>query len=74
MKKLEEFQNWIFTAGEADVHGTQLFSLEKCGWIERVNPPADLPFEVATQGHHWRVTETGQDVIALLPNKPPRGM
>jgi hypothetical protein len=74
IKKLEQFQYQVFTAAEADVHGASLFSLEECGWIERADPPKDLPFAVATQGHHWRVTETGREVIAVLPNEPPRRM
>lgn len=70
IKKIERFGSEPFTAMQAGVHGTQLFSLEECGWVERADPPNDLPFSIATQGHYWRVTETGREVLAVLPEAP----
>ena len=73
LKKLEPTGTAIFTGTDVGVKGPSLVSLEECGWVERVDAPADdSPFAVATQGHHWRVTETGLQAIAALPENPPR--
>lgn len=76
LKKLERFEGKSFTAEEADVHGAALFSLEKCGWVERMGDvPIGkmLPFSIIqTQGHYWQVTEAGREATAALPETPPR--
>ena len=72
LKKLAQVQDRVFTAGQVNIHGASFHSVEKCGWIERSEPPADSPFEIATRGHHWRVTQTGREAIAALPETPPR--
>ena len=71
--KLDEIGDQPFIGADVDVKGPTLVSLEKCGWVERVEAPADdTPFAIATQGHHWRVTEAGRAAIAALPEKAPR--
>ena len=72
LKKLTPMQDRVFTAVELNIHGAALFSLAECGWLEQAEPPKDQPFEIATRGHHWRVTTTGREVIAALPSEPPR--
>jgi DNA-binding MarR family transcriptional regulator len=72
LKKLEASGDRPFIAASLDIHGAALYSLEECGWVERVDIPDDLPFAIATQGHHWRVTTAGREAIAALPIKPPR--
>jgi len=73
LKKLEEIGDKPFIGTEVYVKGPSLVSLEECGWVERVEAPADdTPFAIATQGHHWRVTEAGRAAIAALPETAPR--
>jgi hypothetical protein len=76
LKKLERFEGKPFTAEEADVHGAALFSLEKCGWVERTFRSAELgrlPFSIIqTQGHYWKITEAGREATDALPETPPR--
>ena len=61
-----------FSSIEIGIHGAALHSLEKCGWIERTKTTNDLPFQVYTQGNHWRLTDEGKTVINLLPITKPR--
>lgn len=73
LKKLQAIGDKPFTGMEVDVKGPSLVSLEECGWVERMDTPADdAPFAIATQGHHWRVTDAGKAAIAALPETEPR--
>lgn len=73
LKKLEPIGDKPFIGTEVDVKGPSLVSLEQCGWVERVEAPADAaPFSIATQGHHWRVTKSGREAITSLPETSPR--
>lgn len=73
LKKLAHIGDKPFMGSDVDVRGPSLVSLEECGWVERVHQPHhDVPFVIATNGHHWRVTETGRAVIAILPETPPK--
>lgn len=76
LKAIERFGNEPFTAEDAGVHGAALFSLEKCGWVERMGsvPMGKmLPFSIMqTQGHYWKITEAGREATAALPETPPR--
>lgn len=73
LKKLEAIGDKPFIGTEVGVKGPSLVSLEECGWVERVEAPAnDTPFAIATQGHHWRVTTAGREAIAALPETQPR--
>jgi len=72
LKKLDAIGDKPFIGTQVDVKGPSLVSLEECGWVERVDAPSDAPFAIATQGHHWRVTEAGRAAIAALPEIQPR--
>lgn len=73
LKKLEPLGGKTFLGTETGIKGPTLVSLEECGWVERVDAPADdTPFAISTQGHHWRVTEAGRAAIAALPETQPR--
>jgi hypothetical protein len=61
----------VFTSLECGVHGTALYSLEQCGWIERTDLPDDLPWQVDTQGNCWQLTKAGKNVLNILPFKKP---
>jgi hypothetical protein len=72
LKKLQDHEN-TFTGAELDIKGPTLVSLEECGWVARVEAPADdTPFSLPTQGHHWIVTTAGREAIAALPDQAPR--
>jgi hypothetical protein len=73
LKKLEATKGKPFIGTDVGVKGPSLVSLEECGWVERIEAPADdTPFAIATQGHHWRVTDAGRAALAALPENPPR--
>jgi hypothetical protein len=73
LKKLEAIGDKPFIGTDVGVKGPSLVSLEECGWVERIEAPADdTPFAIATQGNHWRLTETGLAALAALPENPPR--
>jgi hypothetical protein len=75
LKKLEMICDRPFIGTEVNLKGPSLFSLEKCGWVQRVEEPeGDTPFAIATQGNHWRVTDAGREVIAALPELELRRM
>ena len=75
LKMLEGIGDKPFIGFAIGIKGPTLFSLEECGWIERVEAPADdTPFAIATQGHHWRLTNAGRAAIAVLPETAPRRM
>lgn len=72
LKDIEAWNAPTFVSIEIGIHGAALHSLEKCGWIERVEAPSNLPWHVYTQGNHWRLTEEGKAVLKILPTIKPR--
>lgn len=51
-----------FAACQVDLHGTQVLSLERVGWVRRCDDfqVAGLPFLADTQGEYWTVTSEGK--------------
>ena len=73
LKKLEAIGDKTFVGMEVSVKGQALVSLEKCGWVERVqSEEVETPFSIATQGHHWRVTDAGLEAINAINTNPPK--
>lgn len=73
LRRLKTIGDKPFIGTDVCVKGPSLVSLEEVGWVERIEAPADdTPFAIATQGHHWRLTEAGRAAIAVLPKTQPR--
>jgi hypothetical protein len=72
LKDIEACGQKVFTSLECGVHGAALYSLEKCGWIERTELPDDLPWQTDTQGNYWWLTKEGEHVLKILPTTKPR--
>lgn len=51
-----------FAACQIGLHGTQVLSLERVGWIQRCDDfqVSNMPFLVDTQGEYWTVTQEGK--------------
>ena len=73
LKTLEPLGDKPFIGSQIGIKGPTLISLERCGWVARVDAPDDeTPFAVWTQGNHWQVTEAGKTAISHLPETQPR--
>lgn len=57
-----------FAACQIGLHGTQVLSLERVGWVQRCEDlqAANLPFLADTQGEYWTVTSEGKAVGRAL--------
>ena len=53
--------------------GPTMFSLEKAGWLERVEvyAPTTGAFRLSSNLRAWRLTEKGKEVLDLLPDTAP---
>jgi hypothetical protein len=53
--------------------GATMVSLEKAGWLERVETyaPTTGAFRLSSNLRAWRLTEKGKEVLDLLPDTPP---
>ena len=53
--------------------GATMFSLEEAGWLERVevHAPTTGAFRLSSNLRAWRLTDTGREVLDLLPDTAP---
>jgi len=66
LMKLRRFTASPFIASQAGLKGPTMITLQRCGWVERAEPPSNQPFIIASNGSYWRVTPTGCAAIEAL--------
>lgn len=66
LAKIAKLPDRPFLASDIGVHGMSLYSLERCGWLEKSDPDPDEPFLADTNGHYWRLTDAGRQAIIIV--------